>query len=154
MELITLVAFFVAIFASIKLLDWGISILQKYISGFDHILPIMAFALIFIGVILLMNYLGKSLKSILDMTLLGSLDDLGGAIMGAVKWAFFISILIWIYESFAGDFSSETVASSYLYGPISGLAPGIIRFFSGLYPTFMEIFDHTGQQINNGQIST
>ncbi|MFY0626486.1 MAG: CvpA family protein [Reichenbachiella sp.] len=154
MEIVTLAAFFIAIIAGIKLLDWGISILDNYIEGFDHVLPVIAFAVIFIGVIILLNYLGKSLKKILDMTLLGSLDDVGGAVIGVVKWALFISILIWIYESFAGEMIHESIETSYLYEPISKLGPTLLGIFSGLYPSFMEFFDQTKEQINNGNIST
>lgn len=154
MEIITLAAFFIAIVTGIKLLDWGISILERYIVGFDHILPVIAFAIIFIAVILLMNYIGKSLKTILDMTLLGSLDDIAGAIMGAIKWAFFISVLIWIYESFLGEAQHGAVQNSYLYQPISELAPGIIGLFSSVYPSFMDFFDNSKEHINNVDIST
>jgi len=154
MELTELIGFFLAIFAGIKLLDWSISFLEKYITGWGQVLPIAVFAIIFVGVLILLTYLGKSLKTVLDMTLLGSLDDLAGALMGIVKWAFFISIIIWIYESYAGEFENETIRTSYLYGPVSGLAPGLIGFFSGLYPSFMEIFDHSMEQINSSAFST
>ena len=153
MEIASLLAFFVAIIAGIKLLDWGIQFLSQHISGLDHVLPIIAFAMIFIGVIILVNFVGKTLKQVLDMTLLGNLDDVAGAIIGAGKMALFVSIFIWIYESFAGGFVFESIESSFLYEPVSAIAPGFIRIFSGLYPSFMEMFDSGQEIINNSPIN-
>lgn len=148
MEIISLSGFFIAIIAGIKLLDWGIVFLSNYIIGYDHLLPILAFAIIFIGLIILITYLGKTIKKILDMTLLGSLDDIAGAVMSAVKWALFISIFLWIYESFGGQIDEELTTTSYLYGPISTFAPGIFRVFSGLFPHIMDYFDQSKDLIN------
>ena len=141
MEVISLAAFFAAILAGIKLLDWGISILSEYIEGYDSLLPIIAFTIIFIGIIVLLNVIGKTVKKIIDMTLLGSLDDLVGALMGVVKWALFISIFFWIFESFGGKISESTSEDSMLYEPIASFAPGLFNLFSGLFPSFMAIFD-------------
>ncbi len=153
MEIASLLAFFVAIIAGIKLLDWGIQFLSNYISGIDQVLPIMAFAMIFIGTIILVNFIGKTLKQFLDMTLLGNLDDVAGAITGVAKWVLFISIFIWIYESFAGNHIAEMAKTSILYEPISTIAPGVFRIFSALYPTFMEMFDTGHEMINNNPIN-
>ena len=154
MEVASLLAFFVAIIAGIKLLDWGIDFLSGYISGMEQILPIMAFAMIFIGVIILVNFIGKTLKQVLDMTLLGNLDDVAGAIVGAAKMALFVSIFMWIYESFVGDHLLEATKTSILYGPLSNIAPGFFRVFSALYPSFMEMFDSGREVINSTPITT
>ena len=154
MEVISLSAFFIAIILGIKLLDWGIATLSTYIAGYDHVIPVIAFAMIFIVVIGLMNLLGKAVKRVLDMTLLGGLDDLAGAVMGVLKWALFISIFFWIYESFGGSLSNHQFRSSYLYEPISAIAPGLFRLFSGLYPMFMELFDHSKELVDQPELNT
>lgn len=153
MEVISLVAFFVAILAGIKLLDWGISLLSAYIEGYDSLLPIIAFAIIFIGIIVLLNVIGKTVKKIIDMTLLGSLDDIVGAIMGIVKWALFISIFFWIFESFGGRLNSSTTEESMLYNPIASFAPSLFKLFSGLFPYFMEFFDHSKDLVNQQELN-
>lgn len=153
MEIISLIAFFVALIAGIKLLDWGISVLAEYIDGYDSLLPIMAFSLIFIGIILSLNLLGKAVKKVLDMTLLGSLDDIVGSLMGIVKWALFVSIFIWIFESFGGQFSPESTDDSLLYWPVAGLAPNLFEFFSDLFPYFMDFFEQSKEYVKQQELN-
>ncbi|MEP3388082.1 MAG: CvpA family protein [Reichenbachiella sp.] len=153
MEVISLVAFFAAILAGIKLLDWGISVLSEYIEGYDSLLPIIAFTIIFIGIIVLLNVIGKTVKKIIDMTLLGSLDDIIGSLMGIVKWALFISIFFWIFESFGGTISKSTSEGSMLFGPIASFAPAMFNLFSGLFPYFMEFFEQSKEMVNQQELN-
>lgn len=143
MELISLSAFFVAMLLGIKLLDFGIQILDQYIEGYDHALPIISFLVIFLGVILGLNLIGKALKSILNMTLLGSLDDIAGSILGIIKWSLFVSIFFWVFSTFGGSLKPETVETSILYQPITSIAPTIFGLFSNIFPYFMEYFEQT-----------
>jgi len=154
MEVISLGAFFVAIIMGIKMLDWGMNLLSDHIQGYDNLLPIISFTVIFISIIVLLNILGKALKRVLDMTLLGNLDDVAGSLMGIVKWALFISIFLWIYESFGGGISDETTKTSILFGPISSFAPGLFRMFSGLYPFFIDFFDQSRELIRQKELTT
>jgi len=51
MELISIGAFFIAIILGIKLLDRGIMVLSDYIEGYDSLLPIFSFTIIFLAII-------------------------------------------------------------------------------------------------------
>ncbi len=148
MEIISLTAFFIAMLLGIKLLDYVIQLLDKYIDGYEHALPVISFAIIFIGVVLSLNLIGKGLKTILDMTLLGSLDDIAGSILGILKWALFISIFFWVFNNFGGSLKEETTETSILYQPIKAFAPGLFGFFSNMFPHFMEYFEQTQESIN------
>lgn len=152
MEVISLASFFIAIILGVKLLDWGIEFLATYIEGYEAILPIIAFGVIFITIILVLNLLGKALKKILDMTLLGSFDDLAGALLGILKWALLISIFIWIYESFGGGVKEETTSTSLLFDPISALAPGLFNTLSGLFPFIIDFFEQSKELVNPQEI--
>lgn len=154
MEIISLSAFFIAIILGIKLLDWGINLLSDYIEGYDNLLPIISFTIIFIGVIILMNFIGKAVKKVLDMTLLGNLDDVAGGLMGVIKWALFISIFFWIFESFGGTISKSRTESSYLYYPVAAFAPGLFQMFSGLYPYFIDFFEQSREMLQNQELNS
>lgn len=148
MEIISLTAFFIAIIAGIKLLDWGISVLSDYIEGYDSLLPIIAFTIIFIGIIVLLNVLGKTVKRILDVTLLGSLDDVAGSLIGIVKWALFTSIFFWFFESFGGKINQSTIEESILYKHIASFAPSLFNLFSGFFPYFIDFFQQSEGLVN------
>lgn len=122
-------------------MDWGSDLLAGLIEGYEKILPVLSFALIFIAVILLSNALGKILKSVLDMTLLGSLDNIAGALIGLFKWAFLISTLIWIIESFGLLPTHDFEKDSTLYPLVSSIAPLVIEWIYLLVPSFQDIMD-------------
>jgi len=149
LEIISLSAFFIAIIMGIKLMDWGIQLLDEYIEGYDTFLPFIVFIVIFIVIVLVMNLLGKAVKKVLDMTLLGSIDDLAGALLGVIKWALMLSIFFWLYESFGGGFSEETVSDSYLYDPVSNFAPGLLKLVSGVFPFIQEFFENSKDFVKN-----
>lgn len=153
MEVISIAAFFLAIFLGIKLLDWGIVMLSDYISGYDNLLPIISFTVIFIAVLVLTHLVGKTIKRILDLTLLGNLDDIAGSLLGVVKWALFISIAFWIYHSFGGTIEEEKVQTSFLFEPVSSFAPFLFDLVSGLFPHFMDFFEHSEEIINQQHLN-
>ena len=100
-----------------------------------------------------MNFIGKAVKKVLDMTLLGNLDDVAGGLMGVIKWALFISIFFWIYGSFGGTISAERTETSLLYGPVSAFAPGLFQVFSGLYPYFIDFFQQSRELLQNQELN-
>lgn len=153
MEVISLAAFFVALIAGIKLLDWGISILSQYIEGYESLLPIIAFSVIFVGIIIALNLIGKAVKKVMDMTLLGNLDDFIGALMGVVKWALFISIILWIFESFGGKINEKLTDTSLLYDPVASFAPKLFDLFSGFFPYFMDFFEQSKELVNQQELN-
>ena len=98
MEIVSLLAFVVAILVAFKTLHLGIELIRPYISA-ESFLPLISFVIIFIGVVLLINLAGKLIKKFLDITLLGKVDDIAGAVLGAFKWAFGLSTHFMVNES-------------------------------------------------------
>ncbi len=132
MEIIHLATFFVAIILGIVLLDQVSEWLSHYIND-SKVIPVIAFVIIFIGTILLMTFVGKILKKILDMTLLGTADTILGAIFGLFKWAFIISVFFFI-SSWIGLPLREIFVASLLFGFIEPIAPFIFRIIAEFGP--------------------
>ncbi|MFT7032322.1 MAG: membrane protein required for colicin V production [Cyclobacteriaceae bacterium] len=153
LEIISLAAFFIAIILGIKLLNIGVGFVSKYVEGYDHILPVIVFTILFIGIIIFLNWIGKLLKRVLDMTLFGSIDDIIGAILGIVKWALVISIFFWIFSSFGGKFSSEMTSDSFLYDPVSSFAPNLFSMISSVFPFIEEFFNNSKEFIKEKEFT-
>jgi membrane protein required for colicin V production len=139
--LIQFASFFVAIIAAFKLKDWGAVYVEKYVSQ-DGLPQLIALVVIFIVVVLALNILGHLLKKLLNLTLLGSLDDLAGAIIGVLKWALTISIFVWLFTFFEIEMNPEFIESSVIYPYIAAIAPYLFDTFSFLGPIFKEFFDN------------
>ena len=123
LEVIAIAAFILAIIGAFKLLHEGMAFLDQHFSISGQILPYLAFILIFILIIILVNMLGKWVKKVIDMTLLGSFDNFAGGIIGILKWAFALSILIWITTSFNVSLSEQWTSGSVIYPYVEVFAP-------------------------------
>ena len=74
-ELFGLLAFILAIFVGVIMMEVGTEFLQKFINGYEKLLPYLAFLLIFILVVLTMKLLAWLLKKGLNLTPLGAVDN-------------------------------------------------------------------------------
>ena len=134
LEVVALVSFALAIIGGIYLLDWAIGLIAEYIQGVDHLLPFIAFIALFIGIILLVNLIGKLVKKALDLTPLGLIDKIAGLCLGAFKVAFFLSLLMWGASSLAFSFSDEYTAGSVIYPYVEPMAPFTFELLMGIFP--------------------
>ncbi|ELR71389.1 hypothetical protein C900_02730 [Fulvivirga imtechensis AK7] len=141
LEIIAIVAFILAVIGGFKLLHWGMDLLDQYFDISGQVLPYIAFVLIFIGIILLINLLGKGLKKIIDLTILGAADNIAGAVLSATKWAFGLSVILWLSATFDIGIPEEWKEGSILYPYLMPFAPAVVDFFSAIIPFAHDLFD-------------
>lgn len=85
--------------------------------------------------------LGKALKKIIDLTLLGAVDNIAGALLSAVKWVFGISVVLWLTSTFDIGIPEQWEEESLLYSYILPFAPAVVDFFSAVVPFAHDLFD-------------
>lgn len=146
LEIVSFVALFLAILGAFKLLEFGMDVLQPYFENWEQALPIISFILLFIAILLLVNLIGKIVKKILDMTLLGGLDNFAGAVIGLLKWAFGVSLVLWLGESIDISISEEMAQETYIYPIVAAIAPFVIDSISAYMPYIQDIFDQLKSQ--------
>lgn len=144
LEVIGILAFFIAIVAGFKLLNWGMGLLNSQTNISDSLLPYIAFLLLFAAIVIGINLLGQALKKILDMTFFGTFDNLAGAIIGLFKWALAISMLIWILDTLEIQLPSDSLANSQVYPLLQPFAPKIFSALGDVLPTAENLFRHVG----------
>lgn len=146
LEIVSLVALIVAIIGAFKLLDFGMDLLQPYFENWEQALPIISFILLFVGILLLVNLVGKIVKKILDMTLLGGLDNFAGSVIGLLKWAFGVSLVLWLGESIEISISADMAEGTYIYPIVASIAPFVVELISDYMPFIQEVFDQLKSQ--------
>lgn len=147
MELVSLVALLLATLLSFKLLDKGIDVLANYIDKNQTFVPYLAFVLIFVLVLFLVTYIGKATKKFLDVTLIGKLDDLAGGILGALKWAFAFSVLLWLSQSAGINPPESYTNGTIIYPYLIVYGPQIIDFFSALLPQASSLIESIKEKL-------
>lgn len=147
LEVVGILAFVLAIIGGFKLMEFGMTLLADYFEDFGNLLPFISFILIFLAIILLVNMLGKAVKKVIDMTLLGGVDKFAGAVVGMAKWAIGLSIVLWLTQNFGIELPGQD-EELVIYPYLTELAPNIIESLSVVMPFAEEMIQSIRELIS------
>jgi len=150
MELVSLLSFVLATILAFRLMDAGIEIIAPYLGNYESILPYVSFVLIFLLVIYLVTFVGKAAKKLVDVTILGKIDDLAGAFLGAAKWAFAFSVLLWLSQSASLELPDTLTGDSVVYPYFVQYGPIIIDAFSSFFPLAQDLIESIKEKLQIG----
>jgi len=113
--------------------------LSKFLSWSPGNLKLLAFIIIFLVVVITVHLVANVFEKTIRAFALGTLSRIGGAVFGALKAAFFISILLLLIsnlEHYTTTLIPEKAKSeSKLYRPIENFAPRILPFLKSYQKT-------------------
>lgn len=139
--LISFLAFVVVLMLAFHLMHWGAGLLEEQLQDSSFVLPFVAFLLIFFGVLMIVRGLAFLVKKSMDITVLGTADDIAGGLLGVFKSVLFLSFIIWIAESFEFSFLSKWADDSKIYPFVRPIAPWIVNWIQPLLPIFQDTID-------------
>tara|TARA_B100001996_G_scaffold359251_1_gene324376 strand:+ start:1026 stop:1565 length:540 start_codon:yes stop_codon:yes gene_type:complete len=94
----------------------------------DNALIVVSIIISFLLSFLVILQLSKFLKYILDLTLIGFLDDLGGAFLGFLICSFILSFLFNIMDWLNIEILSDQINNSILYPIIKEIQPILTKY--------------------------
>jgi len=131
-ELASIVSLILGIWAAVEFSGIVQRWLLKYFNWSADIMRVIAFIIIFIFVVTVIHLVATLTEKFVRAIALSIFSRLAGAIFGALKTAFILSILMLIllkFENFTGPIiPGKAKAESKLYGPIENMAPNILPF--------------------------
>ncbi|MBY5951077.1 CvpA family protein [Algoriphagus sp. NF] len=130
-----LVGFVVALVLGFYFMEPAAEWLGENVDSINLAYPILGFLIIFILSILLINGVGWILKKIMDLTILGSFDKMGGVLFGILKAGFFLSLFLWFTNEFDLDLPKKWERESELIGYVEPLAPAVIDAVEPIFPS-------------------
>ncbi|HEX2606193.1 MAG TPA: CvpA family protein [Flavisolibacter sp.] len=137
--LFSFLAFFVGLAAALKLSALAAGYLGAHTGVSQRWLPFLAFALVFLLVVLLVRLGAKAIEGMLKVVMLGWLNRIGGVVLYLVLYFFIFSILLF-YALQLHLIREETAQASVIYPFIQPLAPKMISFLGVLLPFFKNMF--------------
>ena len=140
MELFSLLAIVLGILGGFKLMGLALIYLGEHFDIDKNILPYVAFAVVFLAIVLIVTLVGRMLKSSIDKSFLGTLDQAAGSVLGLVKTIFLVSVGLWIAESVNWEFPSNWTENSMVLPYVEGFAPMVTSWISEVIPAFNDIF--------------
>ena len=118
-EVSSLLALVFGVFGSLHFSNLTSSLLSKYIDW--EYLPLFAFTLTFIGIIIGVTWVGKLLTKLAKVVFLGVLNRVLGAIFGGLKWLVICGVIIWIFaqvDAFFNFLPKELTEKSLVFKPL------------------------------------
>jgi len=102
-------------------------------------LPVIAFILVFVLVILVIQWSGRLLESLVKMVLLEWLNKLGGIGLFIILYLSIYSIILF-YGTQTQIICKQAVNDSHFYSLVAPLGPQVIRFITGFIPFGQDMF--------------
>jgi membrane protein required for colicin V production len=140
MELFSFLAILLGVLGGFKLMGWAMIILADHFNVDQKVLPYIAFAVVFIAIVIAVRLLGNLIKVSIDKSFLGRIDQVMGAVLGLFKTAFLLSVVLWILDSLKVDLPEKWMAGSWLFPKIADFAPAITTWIGKFFPVFRDVF--------------
>lgn len=134
-QAISIASIIIGIWASSRFTEVVSEWLGKYITVSDQVMKVVAFALIFIAVFLILAAVGKLLEGMFKMVTLGWLNRLAGLVFALLKTSLILGILIMVFTSLNDTFglvSEATLNESVLYPPFKEAAFKIFPYIKDM----------------------
>lgn len=139
MAIFSLLALFAGLAAAIKLS----AVIAVYLSNNTHIaskwIPLFAFLLVFVAVILLVRWVAALIKTAVDFALLGWVDKLGGTLLYIAVYITIYSVLLFYAKSLQ-LIPVKVIASSVTYHFVEPWGPMVINAIGKAIPFFKNMF--------------
>ncbi len=128
-SLMGFISLYISLIIGIKYHHILILLIQKTpINLEDNALIVVSIIVSFLFSFLIILQLSKLLKYILDLTLIGFLDDLGGAFLGSLICGFILSFLFNIIDWLNFKILSDQINNSILYPIIKEIQPILTKY--------------------------
>jgi membrane protein required for colicin V production len=137
--LFSLLAFVIGLAAALKLSALVAEYLRASTNISQRWLPILAFAIVFFVVVLLVRLGAKAVEGILRTAMLGWLNKLGGVVFYLLLYFFIFSIVLF-YASQLHILKPETIQTSTTYPLIYPMAPIVMDALGSVLPFLKNVF--------------
>lgn len=127
-EIASLVALIAGIYGAFHFSSFAASFLKDRVNWNENTVNIVAFAITFVIIVLVIALAGKALTKIADFAMLGLLNKLLGALFGGLKVVFILSVILIILDKIQANIPFVKDADqqeSVLYKPVKSLIPTI-----------------------------
>jgi membrane protein required for colicin V production len=132
-------AFIIGLAAAIKLSAIAAAYIGDNVSISQRWLPVIAFIVVFLIVVLLVRLGAKALEGVVNLALLGWANKIGGFAFFALLYLFIFSILLF-YASQLHLFNKATIEASISYPFLIPLGPMVIEGLGAVLPFFKNMF--------------
>lgn len=133
-------AYFIGLAAALKLSALVAGYIGSNVEVSQRWLPFLAFAVVFIIVVLLVRLGARAIEGMMRVLLLGWVNRIGGALLYILIYFFIYSILLF-YATQLHLIKEETIRASVTYNFLEPLAPKALNILGTVLPFFKNMFN-------------
>lgn len=137
--LFSFLAFVIGLAAAIKLSSVAAEYIGANTSISQRWIPFIAFAAVFLIVVLLVRLGAKAIETVIRIAMLGWLNRLGGVLLYVILYLFVFSIILFYVEQLH-LIKEQAFANSFAYSYIKPLGPKFIGALGYILPFFKNMF--------------
>lgn len=152
-------AFIIGLAAAIKLSTLAAAYIGEAVNISQRWLPVVAFAIVFLVIVLLVRLGAKALEGIVTVAMLGWANKLGGIVLFILLYLFVFSILLF-YATHVHLINEESAQASVTYSYLQPLGPKVVNglgvvmpFFKNMFGELLQFFDGVSNQAATGKAS-
>ena len=148
----SLAALILGIWGAIRFSYFTFSFLSNNFELKTQYLSLIAFALTFVIIVILVHLVAGLIERLLKAVALGFVNRIAGLFFGLIKTAFILSVILVIINTIDEKLPfvpEEHKSNSLLYEPLSKLAPAIFPYlkFEKIKKNILEDEDKTGTEV-------
>jgi membrane protein required for colicin V production len=137
--LFSIIAYIIGLAAALKLSAVVAAYLEKNVSVPGKWLPVLSFAIVFLVVVILVNWGGKFIEKTFEMAFLGWANKLAGAALYVALYTIILSIILFYAEKI-NLLQPHTFTQSTTYPYIKPWGSVVIDSFGKIIPVFKDMF--------------
>lgn len=141
--LFSLLAVIIGLAAAIKLSAVVAGYIGKAVKVSEEWLPVIAFAAVFLLVIILIRLGANAIEKAIEVAMLGWLNKLAGILLYAAIYTIVFSVLLFYTEQLK-LLKPETIEQSVTYSFIQPWGPAVINTVGNVLPFFKNMFEELG----------
>ncbi len=127
-EVASLVALVLGVYGAIHFSGFAAEFLESKVDWNEKTINIVAFAITFVIIVLVISLAGKALTKLADFAALGIINKLAGGLFGALKIGLILSVLLIVFNKLNSTLpfmEQDDLEESILYKPVKSIAPMI-----------------------------
>jgi membrane protein required for colicin V production len=139
LALFSLVCGLIGLAAAVKLSAVLATHMKSDLHMTNRWLPFIAFILVFVLVILIIQWAGRLLEKLISLAMLEWLNKLGGILLFILLYLSIYSIILF-YGTQSQLITKQAMEDSHFYSLVAPFGPAIIRFITGFIPYGQDMF--------------
>ncbi|MBO4574724.1 MAG: CvpA family protein [Bacteroidales bacterium] len=150
-EAFSLVAFLGGIYGALKLSAWAGQGIGKVIDVSPEWMSVISFMVVFIGLAIIINWLGNLLARLIDSLNLGFIDKIGGIVFGIAKGFLLVGVLILLldYLGIKDVLKEDVRKNSVLYSNSEKVATWMYENKDGWLKQFEEGYEKIEEKVED-----